>query len=89
VQAGESIRLTMRLTDGGTGKALEKREDALALIVAPGVWQARLPVVHVAKGVYSLAVSPPAAGLYDVYVTSPSLQLPYTRVLAFEATDGK
>jgi YVTN family beta-propeller protein len=89
VPAGASIRLTMRLTEGGTGKALEKRDDAFALIVAPGVWQARLPVEHVAKGVYALTVSPPAAGLYDVYVTSPSLQLPYTRVLAFEATEGR
>jgi len=53
------------------------------------VWQTRQPVEHVAKGVYALTVVPPAAGLYNVYLTSPSLRLPYTRVLAFEATDGR
>ena len=89
VQAGAAIRLTMRLTDAASGKPVETRDDALALIVSPGVWQARLPVDHVGKGVYAVTVSPPSAGLYDVYVTSPALQLPYTRVLAFEVTDGR
>jgi len=32
---------------------------------------------------------PPAPGIYNVYVTSPSLRLTYTRVLAFEATEVK
>jgi YVTN family beta-propeller protein len=89
VQRGDGIRLTMRLMDGTTGTPIVDARDALALIVAPGVWQARQPVEHVADGVYALTVVPPAAGIYNVYVTSPSLRLTYTRVLAFEATDLK
>jgi YVTN family beta-propeller protein len=89
VQTGDGIRLTMRLMDGRTGTPIVDARDALALIVAPGVWQARQPVEHVADGVYALTVVPPAPGIYNVYVTSPSLRLTYTRVLAFEATDVK
>jgi YVTN family beta-propeller protein len=89
VQAGDGIRITMRLTDGSTGAPIVDARDALALIVAPGVWQARQPAEHVADGIYALTVVPPAPGIYNVYVTSPSLRLTYTRVLAFEATDVK
>jgi hypothetical protein len=86
---GDGIRITMRLTDGSTGTPIVDGRDALALIVAPGVWQARQPVEHVADGIYALTVVPPAPGVYNLYVTCPSRRLTYTRVLAFEATDVK
>ena len=59
--------------------------DAGVLVVAAGVWQARQSLEHEGDGVYALTVVPPSPGLYDVFVASPSRQMPYSRVFTFEA----
>jgi hypothetical protein len=88
VRAGEPIRISLRMTDPVTAKPIVSRSDALALVMSPGVWQARQPLEHAADGTYSLTVVPPAPGVYDVYVTSASLRLTFTRAMTFEVVEA-
>ena len=78
------MRIALRLTDAG-GAPLAGVADAQVLVVAAGVWQVRDTLRPEAKGIYALTVVPPAPGLYDVYFTAPSRQMPYQRVFTFEA----
>jgi hypothetical protein len=89
VPAGDAVRITLRMTDPATGKPIVNHDDALALIVSPGVWQSRMPVEHASDGIYTFTIVPPAPGVYDVYVTCASLRLAFTRLLAFEAAESK
>ena len=84
VQPGKPIRLSFRLTDAASGKPINGLRDVVALTIAPGIWQERTLVEPQVDGVYSLSVTPTESAAYNVYVTSPSAGLPYTRVLAFE-----
>ena len=84
VRSGSPMRIALRLTDAG-GAPLAGVTDAQILVVAAGVWQVRDLLQPQAKGIYALTVVPPAPGLYDVYFTAPSRQMPYQRVFTFEA----
>src|SRR5262249_17996377 len=74
VEAGHAVRIAVRLIDSGSGTPIVDREDALVLIVAPGVWQTRQRIEHTEDGIYALTVVPPSPGVYDVYVTCGSLR---------------
>jgi YVTN family beta-propeller protein len=84
VRSGSPLRIALRLTDAG-GAPLAGVADAQVLVVAAGVWQVREALQPEAKGIYAMTVVPPAPGLYDVYFTAPSRQMPYQRVFTFEA----
>jgi hypothetical protein len=84
VRSGSPVRIALRLTDAG-GTPLAGVADAQVLVVAAGVWQVREMLEPEPKGIYGLTVVPPAPGLYDVYFTAASRQMPYQRVFTFEA----
>jgi YVTN family beta-propeller protein len=87
IAPGSAIQIQLRLTDGATAKRVPNVADAGVLVIAPGVWQARLPLAHQGDGVYAVTVRVPAAGLYNVFVACPSRQMDYRRVLTFEAIE--
>jgi DNA-binding beta-propeller fold protein YncE len=89
VPAGEAMRIDLRMTDAASGQPILSHEDALALIVSPGVWQSRQPITPAAGGIYTLTIVPPAPGVYDVYVTSAPLRLAFTRVMTFEVAGSR
>jgi DNA-binding beta-propeller fold protein YncE len=87
VAPGTPVKIAFRITDGRTGAPVASARDAGVLIVSPGLWQARPPLAHEGDGVYTMTVSPPSPGLYSVFVTCPSREMDYRRVLTFEAVE--
>jgi YVTN family beta-propeller protein len=85
ISPGIETQLKFRITDSVTGKPITGLKDVLALTFAVGVWQDRRFAEHVGEGVYSLTISPPAPGIYNVYLSCASLRLTYRRILTFEA----
>lgn len=74
--AGQRARLRFALTDP-TGKQPRNASDVRALAFeAPGVWQQRGEVRHRRDGLYELTFTPPAPGIYYVWLESESLGLP-------------
>ncbi|HKO54515.1 MAG TPA: hypothetical protein VJ276_01480, partial [Thermoanaerobaculia bacterium] len=51
--------------------------DALVLLFAPGVWQAREQPRAAGNGTYAVDFTPPAAGSYFAYVLAPAVGLDY------------
>jgi YVTN family beta-propeller protein len=85
ISPGIETQLKFRITDSVTGKPITGLKDVLALTFAVGVWQDRRFAEQVGEGVYSLTISPPAPGIYNVYLSCASLRLAYRRILTFEA----
>jgi DNA-binding beta-propeller fold protein YncE len=73
VAPGTPVTIAFRITDGGTGAPVASAWDAGALVVSPGLWQARPRLAHEGNG---------------VFVTCPSRELDYRRVVTFEAVEG-
>jgi YVTN family beta-propeller protein len=80
--------LRFRMVDVRTNQERRGVGDVGALVVqTPGTWQERRRAVAREDGTYELTVNPPTAGLYYVYVESPSLglRLNNPNILAFDA----
>jgi DNA-binding beta-propeller fold protein YncE len=88
VRPRTAIRIAVRMLDGTTGQAVSNAQDAGVLVVAAGVWQARQTLEYEGDGVYAVTLTPPAPGLYAVFVVCPSRQMPYRRVFSFEVAEG-
>ena len=80
--------LRFRMVDMHTNQERRGVADVDVLVVEnPGGWRVRQRAVPREDGTYELTVNPPVAGLYYVYVESPSLGLRMTNpnILAFNA----
>ncbi len=76
IRVNEPVELKFRLTNPVTGKAHENLRDVRVLaFLAPGVWQKRELATDLGNGIYTLTASAPEAGVYYVFVESPSLGL--------------
>jgi YVTN family beta-propeller protein len=88
VEPGRQIKMSFRITDSANGKPITDLKDVLALTYAV-VWQDRSRLEHEGEGIYSLTVTPPEPGFYDVYLSCPSIRLPHAKVFTFEAKTKK
>jgi YVTN family beta-propeller protein len=80
--------LRFRMIDVRTNEERHGVADVDALVVEnPGGWRVRLRAAPRDDGTYELTINPPVAGLYYVYVESPSLGLRMSNpnILAFDA----
>jgi DNA-binding beta-propeller fold protein YncE len=82
---GEPVRPRFRVVDSRTEKPVAGLRDLLALTIAAGVWQTRSVLEDLGDGLYEFSIVPPAAGVYEVFMTSSSRKLAYTLVFTFEA----
>ena len=90
VPAGESARLTFRLTDQQTKAPITGLTDVEVLTnLMPGTWHKRHVASPQADGVYALDFAPPRPGLYYVYLQSRSRGLGFNndQYLVLEAFD--
>lgn len=88
VRAGGEVEVEFRLSDASTSEPRRGVRDLQALaFLAPGTWQKRLAMQPGDDGVYRVRVPVPEAGIYYVFLESPSLSLALnkTRPLIFEA----
>ncbi|MFT4588900.1 MAG: YVTN family beta-propeller protein [Candidatus Binatia bacterium] len=87
---GETIPLNYALSDPVSGEARPNLKDVRALAyLAPGIWQKRLSLTPEAAG-YKGEFKPPQAGIYYVYLQSPTLGLAFNnpQYTVFEVVDG-
>lgn len=76
VPQGRDTTLRFRLFDVRANQERPGLRDVAALVVqAPGIWRTRERAVAREDGTYELDVNPPNAGVYYVYIESPTLQL--------------
>jgi DNA-binding beta-propeller fold protein YncE len=76
IPTGAATRLAFRLKDPATQEPREGLTDASILIMqAGGSWYHRQPLAAAERGVYATEFTPPAAGVYYVYVGCPSIGL--------------
>lgn len=81
LQAGEVSRVQFRLTDPATGAPRTDAKDVRVLaLLAPGVWQRRVSAKAIGEGIYEAEISVPRAGVYYLYVESPSLRVRYNQL---------
>ncbi|HSR69727.1 MAG TPA: cytochrome D1 domain-containing protein [Acidobacteriota bacterium] len=77
-RVGEEVDLRFRITDSITGQAREGLTDLQVLsFLAPGTWQNRVLAQEAGDGVYRARLTPPQAGAYYVFLSSPQLGLTY------------
>ena len=88
IEPGRQIKISFRITDSRNGKPITDLKDVLALTYAV-VWQDRSLLEHEGEGIYSLTVTPPEPGFYNVYLSCPSIRLPHAKVFTFEAKSKK
>jgi YVTN family beta-propeller protein len=76
IAVGAPASLEVRLSDGKTHQPARALADAGVLIVqASGSWSQRQPLVATGEGRYATRFTPPAQGVYYVYVECPSVGL--------------
>lgn len=76
IPTDRATRLAFRLKDPSTQKPREDLPDATVLIIqGGGSWFDRQPLPQRERGVYAIDFTPPAAGVYYVYVGCPSIGL--------------
>lgn len=88
IHAGKELEVRFRLTDSNTQEQQRGVRDVRALaFLAPGMWQKRFALEPLEDGLYSAKLTVPEAGIYYVFLESPSLQLKVNgaRPLIFEA----
>ena len=79
-RAGERFTLRFKVIDYKTGAAKTGLSDVSVLVfLAPGIWQQRELAKAMAEGVYETSFVPPNAGVYYVFIQSPSLGLRYNQ----------
>jgi hypothetical protein len=89
VWVGERVRVRFKLSDSRTQEPRVGLVDVGSLIFSPGVSQQRQSAREVEKGVYEIEFQPPQAGVYYVYLESPSadLKLDNPQFLILQARD--
>jgi YVTN family beta-propeller protein len=79
-RAGERFTLRFKVIDFKTGEAKTGVSDVSVLVfLAPGIWQQRDLTKALPDGVYETSFVPPSAGVYYVFIQSPSLGLQYNQ----------
>jgi YVTN family beta-propeller protein len=83
IRVGEAARLRFRLVDRASGEPRSGLNDVKVLaLLAPGVWQRREAARSVGEGLYEVELAAPRAGVYYVFVESPSLNVGYNKLPA-------
>lgn len=78
---GEDHKIRFKLTDAAGKSGAASLNDAGVLVfLSPGAWQQRQVARHVGDGVYEATVNVPEAGVYLVFVESPSLRVRYRQL---------
>jgi hypothetical protein len=88
IPANNPTQLAFRLRDPASNEPRDGLEDAMVLIIQAGsTWFTRQPLRNVPGGRYETEFTPPATGVYYVYVGVPSIGLRTSnpRVLSLEA----
>jgi YVTN family beta-propeller protein len=91
---GEDYKIRFKLTDSAKKSRAGALKDVGVLVfLSPGTWQQRQVARSVGDNVYEVTVNVPEAGVYLVFVESPSLriqyrQLPHLTLLAQPAAGG-
>jgi hypothetical protein len=79
IKVGERVAVSFKLTDLENKRPAAGLNDVRVLtFLAPGVWHQRFeaaPTNESQNGIYKIEFLPPRAGIYYVYVESPSLGL--------------
>jgi YVTN family beta-propeller protein len=76
LEAGRPETLRLRLTDRATGKPIAGAADLQVLLLPTGGnWNLRRTATPLSAGLYEVPLHVPSAGLYYLYVLSPSLGL--------------
>ncbi len=75
-KSGEAASLRFRVTTD-SGAPVKNLDDSLVLIFAPGVWQGREQPKAAGEGTFTVDFTPPAAGMYSMYLTSAANGLNY------------
>lgn len=88
--AGQDFTFRFKLIDTATGDPKSDLDDVRVLtFLSPGVWQRRDIAKPLGDGVYELKINVPEAGVYMLFVESPSMgvrfiDLPYLMLQASE-----
>lgn len=85
--AGTPARLAIQLAGASAGP-LPADFEAMVML-APGTWHTRVPLVAEADGTLVCAFTPPQPGVYQIFLESPSLGLAFNRTapLLLRATE--
>lgn len=83
VRVGEPTRVRFRLADRTSGEPYGGLKDVKVLaLLAPGVWQRREAARTVSEGLYEIDLAAPSAGVYYLFVESPSMKIGYNELPA-------
>lgn len=78
---GEDHTIRFKLTDTASKNRAGLVKDVGVLVfLSPGTWQQRQLARHAGDGVYEATVNVPEAGVYLVFVESPSLRVRYRQL---------
>lgn len=94
LRVGESHQLRFKVTDAISNQPKADLKDLGVLVfLAPGLWQQREWAKPIGNGVYEMTFVPPQAGVYYIFLQSPSLgiqfnQLPFTTLQATTNDDA-
>jgi hypothetical protein len=79
LKVSQDFIFRFKLIDTATGQPKSDLKDVQVLtFLSPGVWQRRDIAKPVGKGIYELTINVPEAGVYMLFVESPSMRVRYT-----------
>ena len=79
LKVSQDFTFRFKLIDTATGNPKSDLNDVQVLtFLSPGVWQRRDIAKPVGDGVYELKINVPEAGVYMLFVESPSMHVRYT-----------
>jgi DNA-binding beta-propeller fold protein YncE len=79
LKVSQDFTFRFKLIDTATGHPKSDLQDVQVLtFLSPGVWQRRDIAKPVGDGVYELKINVPEAGVYMLFVESPSMRVRYT-----------
>jgi DNA-binding beta-propeller fold protein YncE len=79
LKVSQDFTFRFKLIDTATGHPKSDLKDVQVLtFLSPGVWQRRDIAKPVGDGVYELKINVPEAGVYMLFVESPSMRVRYT-----------
>lgn len=79
LKVSQDFTFRFKLIDTATGNPKSDLNDVQVLtFLSPGVWQRRDIAKPVGEGIYELKLNVPEAGVYMLFVESPSMRVRYT-----------
>lgn len=79
LKVSQEFTFRFKLIDTATGNPKSDLQDVQVLtFLSPGVWQRRDIAKPVGDGIYELKINVPEAGVYMLFVESPSMRVRYT-----------